>query len=50
MKVRESARYRSFREKLLQRPGAKEAYEKGRQLAKDMLRGQTSSQLRKPEK
>jgi hypothetical protein len=39
MKVPESPRYRKFKERLLSRPGAKEAYEKGRQAAKAKIKG-----------
>jgi hypothetical protein len=38
MEVRESPRYRKFKEKLLSRPGAKEAYKKGRQVAKSKIK------------
>jgi putative toxin-antitoxin system antitoxin component (TIGR02293 family) len=38
MKVRESALYRRFKEKLLKRPGAEEAYKKGRQLVETEIR------------
>lgn len=50
MTVKESARYRRLKERILKNPGAKEAYEKGRELAKAGVLGKTPRQVRKQKK